>query len=95
MPKASWKGAVIAESDDFVEVEGNVYFPASALRREHFVASDHTSECAWKGTARYYHVVVGGERNENAAWYYPDPKPAAAQIRDRVAFWRGVTVDRG
>jgi uncharacterized protein (DUF427 family) len=94
MPKATWNGAVLAESDDFEEVEGNVYFPPSALAREHFVESDHTSVCGWKGTARYYHVEVDGERNENAAWYYPDPKPAAAQIKDRVAFWRGVTVDR-
>jgi len=90
--KAIWKGTVIAESNDTVVVEGNHYFPASSLRREHFEESTRTSQCAWKGTANYYTVVAGGERNPDAAWYYADPKPEAASIRGRVAFWRGVEV---
>jgi uncharacterized protein (DUF427 family) len=73
-------------------VEGNHYFPADALRREHFRESDHHSTCPWKGTASYYDVVVGDEVNANAAWYYPAPKEAAREIKDRVAFWRGVEV---
>lgn len=92
MPKASWNGEVIAESDDTVVVEGNHYFPREALREGFFEDSDHTSVCPWKGTASYLHVVVDGERNENAAWVYPDPKPAAESIQGRVAFWRGVEV---
>ena len=94
MAKASWKDKVIAESDRFEEVEGNVYFPPGALDEAFFEASSHTSVCPWKGTASYYHVVVDGERNENAAWFYPDPKSAAANIKDHVAFWKGVTVER-
>jgi len=90
--KALWKGAVIAESGDTVVVEGNHYFPPSALKREHFKPSTHTSICPWKGTASYYHVIVGGAENRDAAWYYPDPKPEAESIRGRVAFWRGVEV---
>ena len=94
MAKASWNRAVLAESDDLVLVEGNVYFPESALSQEHFQASATTTFCPWKGTAQYYHVVVDGQTNRDAAWYYPDPKPAAKQIAGRVAFWRGVTVER-
>jgi uncharacterized protein (DUF427 family) len=94
MPRAIWKGAVIAESDAFEEVEGNVYFPPDAVKREHFQASEHHTVCPWKGTASYYHVVVGDQINENAAWYYPTPKPAAANIKDHVAFWHGVQVER-
>lgn len=90
--QASWNDTVVARSDDTVVVEGNHYFPPDALVDGHFEHSDHTSVCPWKGTASYYHVVVGGKRNENAAWTYPAPKPAAAEIKDRVAFWRGVTV---
>lgn len=93
MPRASWKGTILAESDDTVIVEGNHYFPADSLRREHFHPSDHTSVCPWKGSARYYHVEVDGDRNANAAWYYPEPKEAAARIQGRVAFWRGVEVE--
>lgn len=93
MARATWKGELLAESDDTVVVEGNHYLPADSIRRAHFRASDHTTVCPWKGTARYYHVDVGGAVNENAAWYYDDPKPAAEAIRDRVAFWRGVDVD--
>jgi len=92
MPKAEWNGAVIAQDDEPVSVEGNPYFSRASLVEAHFEASDHTSVCPWKGTAKYLHVTVNGERNENAAWYYPTPKDAAAQIKDRVAFWRGVTV---
>lgn len=90
--RAEWNGAVLAESDDTVVVEGNHYFPASALNREYFAASDKHTVCPWKGTASYYTVTVDGARNEDAAWYYPDPKPKAEEIRDRVAFWRGVEI---
>lgn len=90
--KAVWNGVVIAESDDTVVVEGNHYFPPEALKKEHFTPSGHTTVCGWKGTASYYHVEVNGQRNENAAWYYPTPKDAAKQIAGRVAFWRGVQV---
>ncbi len=94
MAKAVWNGAVIAEADRFEEVEGNVYFPPGSLRDEHFRDSAHTSVCGWKGTAHYYSVVVDGAVNENAAWVYRDPKPDAAHIKDHVAFWKGVTVER-
>ena len=90
--KATWNGAVIAESDDIVVVEGNSYFPESSLKREYVTFSNHRSSCPWKGQASYYDLVVGGETNKDAAWYYPEPKEAAAQIRNYVAFWRGVTV---
>lgn len=94
MAKASWQGKVIAESDRFEIVEGNVYFPADSIDRRYFKESTTTTICPWKGTAHYYSVAVDGRENADAAWYYPDPKPAAAQIRDHVAFWRGVTVER-
>lgn len=90
--KAIWNGTVIAESDDIVTVEGNAYFPASALRREFTLPSDHHTTCGWKGRASYYSLQVDGQINRDAVWYYPDPLPAAAQVRDRVAFWRGVQV---
>ncbi len=90
--KAIWNGAVIAESDDTVVVEGNHYFPASALNREYLRESAHSSHCPWKGDASYYSLEVDGQTNRDAAWYYPSPKPKAEQIRDRVAFWRGVQV---
>ena len=90
--RAIWKNAVLAQSDDTVVVECNHYFPADSLQRDHFRASDHHSVCPWKGTASYYDVVVGGEVNANAAWYYPQAKDAAKQISGRVAFWRGVDV---
>jgi len=90
--KAIWQGTVIAESDDCVVVEGNQYFPAASVRREHLKASDTHTVCSWKGTASYYDVVVGDAVNRDAAWTYPDPKPDAAQIRDHIAFWRGVEV---
>jgi uncharacterized protein (DUF427 family) len=90
--KAIWNNTVLAESNDTVVVEGNHYFPADSLRREHFRATDHHSVCPWKGTASYYDIVVGDAVNPNAAWYYPTPKEAASEITDRVAFWRGVEV---
>ena len=94
MPKAIWKDAVIAEDTAFEEVEGNVYFAPSALRHEHLRPSSTTTVCGWKGTATYYDVVVGDAVNKDAAWTYVDPKPAAENIRGRVAFWKGVSVKR-
>ena len=94
MARALWKGTVIAESDQFELVEGNVYFPPDAVRREHLKDSATHTVCPWKGTASYYTVVVDGEENKDSAWYYPDPKSAAANIKDHVAFWHGVTVER-
>jgi uncharacterized protein (DUF427 family) len=95
MVTATWNGQVIAESDDTVVVEGNHYFPLSAVRAEVLTPSDTTTVCPWKGTASYYTLVVDGERNADAAWYYPAPKDAAAEIKDHVAFWRGVQVEAG
>jgi uncharacterized protein (DUF427 family) len=93
MAKAVWGGKVIAESGATVVVEGNQYFPPASVKKEFLKASSHTSVCPWKGTAHYYHVEVAGMRNENAAWYYPDPKPAAIEIKDHIAFWKGVRVE--
>lgn len=90
--EARWKNRVIASSDDIVTVEGNAYFPPDALQADCFRPSSHRSVCGWKGEAHYYDVVVDGQVNANAAWFYPDPKPAAAAIRGRVAFWKGVQV---
>ncbi len=90
--KAVWNNTVIAESDDTVVVEGNHYFPESALKREYVTFSNHKTSCSWKGQASYYSLIVNGELNTDAVWYYPDPKPEAAQIKGRVAFWKGVTV---
>ena len=94
MAKAIWNGEVLAESDRFEVVEGNVYFPAEALKREHFTDSATHTECGWKGTASYFDVVAGGKVNKDAAWYYPDPKAAAANIKGHIAFWKGVTVEK-
>lgn len=94
MAVAVWKNTVLAESDAFEVVEGNIYFPETALKREFFTESAHTTNCPWKGVASYYTVTVDGEENPNAAWYYPDPKPAAENIRNHVAFWRGVEVSQ-
>jgi uncharacterized protein (DUF427 family) len=91
--KATWQTAMLADSDDTIIVENNHYFPAQSLVREHLRESTHTSACPWKGTAHYYDVVVGDAVNANAAWYYPEPKDAAKQIKDRVAFWKGVLVN--
>ena len=93
MPKAKWKGKVIAESNAFETVEGNVYFPPDALKREFFRPSERHTVCSWKGTASYYDVVVDGETNRDAAWYYPAPKPAAEEIAGYVAFWKGVEIE--
>ncbi len=90
--RAVWNGTVLAESDHTVVVEGNHYFPPESLHWDHFERAAATSVCPWKGTANYYDVVLDGGRNAGAAWYYPEPKEAAAEIRDRVAFWRGVEV---
>ena len=92
MAKAVWRGVVIAESDDTVVVEGNHYFAEQDVNRDLLTHSDHHTKCFWKGTASYYNVVVDGEVNANAAWYYPDPLAAAANIKGRVAFWKGVEV---
>jgi uncharacterized protein (DUF427 family) len=88
--KAIWKGRVLAESDDTVLLEDNHYFPPESLARQYLRLSDHMTTCPWKGTARYYDVVVGNAINPNAAWIYRDPSDAAAAIRGRVAFWKGV-----
>ncbi|MEN8112795.1 MAG: DUF427 domain-containing protein [Actinomycetota bacterium] len=93
MPRAMWKGAVLAESADTVIVEGNHYFPPSAINEEYFSQSDLESRCPWKGTAGYYDVVVNGEVNRGAAWFYADPKPGAVEIAGRIAFWRGVQIE--
>ena len=92
MVKAVWNGAVIAESDATVVVEGNHYFPRADVRSEYLVASTKQTGCPWKGTASYYSLSVDGATNQDAAWYYPEPKAAAAEIKDRLAFWRGVEV---
>ena len=92
MPKARWNGAVLAESDDTRVVEGNHYFPPDPLDRRYFQPSATNTVCGWKGTASYYDVVVDGATNSDAAWYYPEPKPAAEEISGYVAFWKGVEV---
>ena len=92
MAKAMWDGVVLAESDKCVEVEGNQYFPPESINRQFFEASGTTTVCPWKGTASYYTIEVNGKRNKDAAWYYAAPKPAASQIKNHVAFWRGVQV---
>jgi uncharacterized protein (DUF427 family) len=91
--RATWNGQTLAESDDIVTVEGNAYFPEESLRKDLIVPSDHTSVCGWKGLANYYSLRVDGQSNANAVWYYADPKPAAAEIKGRVAFWKGVKVE--
>lgn len=90
--KAVWKDTVIADSHDTVVVEGNYYFPLEAVKAAVLEPSTHTSACSWKGTANYYTLNINGDRNVNAAWYYPEPKEAASQIKGRVAFWKGVSV---
>ena len=95
MPKASWNGTVIAEAklEECENVEGNVYFPPTAIKQEMFQASPTHSTCPWKGEASYYSVVVNGQTNKDAAWYYPAPKEAAKNIKGYVAFWKGVKVE--
>ena len=94
MAKAMWKGVVIAQSDETIVVEGNHYFPRSSINPEYFQASSAHTSCPWKGMASYFDVVVNGNVNRGAAWYYPEPKPAAEEIKNYVAFWRGVKVKR-
>lgn len=94
MARATWNGKVIAESEVTETVEGNVYFPESSLKREYFRPSSTTSTCPWKGQARYMSLLIDGQDNPDAAWYYPDPKPAARKIRGYVAFWRGVEIEK-
>ena len=91
--KATWNNAVIAESNDTVVVEGNHYFPSDSVSKAHLQPSGTHTICPWKGEASYYNVVVDGETNKDAAWYYPEPKDAAAEIKNRIAFWRGVKVE--
>jgi uncharacterized protein (DUF427 family) len=90
--KAIWNGVVIAESDDVVVVEGNHYFPAEALNDKFVSFSNHRTSCPWKGQAYYKSLFVNGEMNTDAVWYYPEPSEAAAEIKDRLAFWKGVQV---
>jgi uncharacterized protein (DUF427 family) len=94
MAKAMWEGTVLAESNQTVEVEGKQYFPPDAIKREYFKPSAHQSRCPWKGLASYYNIEVNGKENPDAAWFYPDPKPAASQIKDHVAFWKGVKIEK-
>ncbi len=94
MARALWNGAMIADSDMYEIVEGNVYFPASAIKSEYFRDSATHTTCSWKGVASYYNVVVNDQTNPDAAWFYPAPKDAAKQIKDHVAFWKGVSIER-
>jgi uncharacterized protein (DUF427 family) len=91
--KATWNGAILAESDRTMFVEGNHYFPPDAVKREFLQSSDTHTICGWKGEASYLAIAVEGKTNPDAAWFYPSPKPAAAQIKDYVAFWRGVKIE--
>lgn len=93
MAKATWENAVLAESSQTIEVEGNQYFPPDSIRAEFFKPSSRHTTCPWKGLASYYDVEVNGNRNADAAWYYPEPKPAASKIKNYVAFWKGVKVE--
>ena len=90
--KAIWNGAILAESDRTVIVEGNHYFPTASIKPEHFRQSGTHTTCHWKGEASYYDIAAGEQINKDAAWYYPDPSEAAKQIKDHVAFWKGVQV---
>jgi len=92
MAKAQWNGVVLAQSDDYEKVEGNIYFPPESLNREYFRDSDTTTRCFWKGMANYYDLVVNGKVNSDAAWYYPSPSRLAKKIQNHVAFWKGVEV---
>ena len=93
MARAIWNGAVLAESEDVEVVEGNLYFPRGSLSPEYFVESGTRTRCGWKGEASYYDIKVADKVNSDAAWYYPEPSPAAANITDSIAFWRGVQVE--
>ena len=93
MARAIWGAATLAESNETRQVEGNSYFPPESLNPQYVRPSNHTTVCSWKGTANYYDVVVNGLTNQNAAWYYPEPKPEAAPIKGYVAFWKGVRIE--
>lgn len=93
MATARWNGMIIAQSDDTVVFDGNHYFPRESVNVDYLQGSDTTSVCGWKGTARYHSLVVDGKINTDAAWYYPEPKSAASEIADRIAFWKGVVVN--
>ena len=93
MPKASWNGAVLAQSDTTERVEGNYYFPLESLNKEYFKEASNTTVCPWKGTANYFDIEVNGETNAGAAWAYHEPKDAAKKIKNHVAFWRGVEIE--
>ncbi|MGC9374362.1 MAG: DUF427 domain-containing protein [Bacteroidales bacterium] len=90
--KAIWNGKIIAESNDIIKVEGNNYFPLASIKKEYLKKSDMQSVCPWKGKASYYSLEVNGNTNKDAAWYYPEPKDAAKEIKGRVAFWKGVEI---
>jgi uncharacterized protein (DUF427 family) len=92
--KAIWNNKVIAESEDTVVVEGNHYFPLEAVKKEVLKPSDTHTICPWKGKASYYSIEVAGKQNKDAAWYYPEPKEAAKEVKGRIAFWRGVTIEK-
>lgn len=91
--RAVWNGQTVAESGDIVTIEGNAYFPKAALRQEFLRPSEHRTSCPWKGLAEYYTLEVDGKSNVDSAWYYANPRPAAAEIKDRVAFWKGVRIE--
>ncbi|RZI85676.1 MAG: DUF427 domain-containing protein [Rubrivivax sp.] len=91
--KAIWNGVVVAESDDIVVVEGNHYFPETSLKKEYTLSSNRRTMCSWKGEASYYTLFVNGDANQDAVWYYPNPKEAAEEIKGRVAFMRGVSIE--
>jgi uncharacterized protein (DUF427 family) len=90
--KAVWNNTVIAQSEETIIIEGNHYFPVESINKDYFKGSETQTTCPWKGQASYYDVIVDGERNKDAAWYYAEPKPAAAEIKGYVAFWKGVKV---
>ena len=92
MARAIWNGAVLAESEKFEKVEGNIYFPPDSIDRQYFKHSNSHTSCLWKGRASYYDIEVNGERNSDAAWYYPEPEPKAKNIKNHIAFWKGVSV---
>lgn len=94
MAKAVWNGVIIAESDKVEEIDDYVYFPESSVKREYLRPSSTVSTCPWKGQARYYSLMVDGQENQDAAWYYPNPKPVARRIKGHIAFWRGVEVEK-
>ncbi len=94
MAKAIWNGQVVAESDQYEVVKGNIYLPPTSIRSQYFRPSNHTSRYIWKGEAHYYDLLVDGKENKDAACYYPDPSRAAKKIKDHVAFWHGVHVEQ-